>query len=71
MSTVTPADGGGFTVDPDGTGANSFNVPPLDFDLRSLIGNAVLRWNGVLEARSFWSGNRHAPNVWLARLESG
>ena len=44
MSTVTPADGGGFTVDPDGTGANSFNVPPLDFDLRSLIGNAVLRW---------------------------
>ena len=35
---------GGSTVDPDGTGAKSFNVRPLDFNFRSLLGNAVLRW---------------------------
>lgn len=37
-------DGSGFRVDPDGTGARVFEVRPLDFDFRSLIGNAVLRW---------------------------
>jgi len=31
-------------VDPDGTGANNFQVGRLDFNVRSLLGNAVLRW---------------------------
>ncbi|MBI4410630.1 MAG: hypothetical protein HY561_13030 [Gemmatimonadetes bacterium] len=35
----------GFTVDPDGVGpAEGFFVPSLDFNFRSLRGNAVLRW---------------------------
>ncbi|HEU4724461.1 MAG TPA: DUF5916 domain-containing protein, partial [Candidatus Eisenbacteria bacterium] len=40
------ADGnGGFDVDPDGAGpANAFNVPAQNFNFRSLIGNAILRW---------------------------
>ena len=41
---LTGGAGGGFRVDPDGTGARVFDVEPLDFDFRSLIGNAVLRW---------------------------
>jgi hypothetical protein len=37
--------GDGFSVDPDGSGpAAPFTVGDLDFNLRSLIGNAVLRW---------------------------
>ncbi len=34
-----------YTVDPDGSGpAPSFNLPDPDFNVRSLLGNAVLRW---------------------------
>ena len=43
--TVTPDGEGGFNVDPDGAGpASSFYVPAQNFNFRSLIGNAVLRW---------------------------
>ena len=46
--TLTPAtatDGAQYTVDPDGTGpAASFTFGDPDFTFRSLIGNAVLRW---------------------------
>ena len=41
---VTPGDDGELTVDPDGTGSNNFQVGRLDFNVRSLLGNAVLRW---------------------------
>ncbi|HEX7120051.1 MAG TPA: DUF5916 domain-containing protein, partial [Longimicrobiales bacterium] len=35
----------GWAVDPDGAGpAAAFNLPEQDFNLRSLRGNAVLRW---------------------------
>ena len=44
VGTVTRSSDGGFTVDPDGTGSNVFEVPALDFNFRSLLGNAVLRW---------------------------
>jgi hypothetical protein len=36
---------GGYSVDPDGTGpAAAFTLPDPDFNVRSLRGNAVLRW---------------------------
>ena len=44
IGTVTGSNDGGFTVDPDGTGSNIFQVDALDFNFRSLLGNAVLRW---------------------------
>ena len=38
-------DAGGYTADPDGPGpVPAFSVPNRDFSYRSLIGNAVLRW---------------------------
>ena len=44
-STLAPNTSGGFDVDPDGSGAApSFSLPDRDFSVRSLIGNAVLRW---------------------------
>jgi hypothetical protein len=37
--------GGGYVVDPDGDGpAESFNLRNPDFNVRSMRGNAVLRW---------------------------
>ncbi|MBI3981424.1 MAG: hypothetical protein HY337_00820, partial [Gemmatimonadetes bacterium] len=42
---VTPADRDRYTIDPDGAGpATSFDVTDPNFTLRSLRGNAVLRW---------------------------
>jgi hypothetical protein len=38
-------DADGYTADPDGAGpAAQFSVPNRDFSYRSLLGNAVLRW---------------------------
>jgi hypothetical protein len=38
-------DATGYTIDPDGAGpAVSFGAPNRDFSYRSLLGNAVLRW---------------------------
>jgi hypothetical protein len=43
--TVTRAEDGRFRVDPDGDGpAVPFAIRDLDFNVRSLIGNAVFRW---------------------------
>ncbi len=43
--TIAGDGNGGFDVDPDGVGgAASFNVPAQNFNFRSLIGNAILRW---------------------------
>ena len=50
IGTVTPAQGGGFRIDPDADAAtaNSFTVGQFfgqdDFNIRALRGNAVLRW---------------------------
>ncbi|MFW6199168.1 MAG: DUF5916 domain-containing protein, partial [Gemmatimonadota bacterium] len=45
VGTVTRVGDSAFAVDPDGAGAaSSFTVPDRDFNYRSLIGNAVLRW---------------------------
>ena len=45
IGTLSPGEGGHFDIDPDGAGpASSFTVEDRDFNLRSLLGNAVLRW---------------------------
>jgi hypothetical protein len=45
VGTATPEPGGKVLVDPDGTGpASSFRVSDRDFNLVSLRGNAVMRW---------------------------
>ncbi len=45
VGTVSRTSSGGYVVDPDGTGpAASFQVADRDFSYRSLLGNAVLRW---------------------------
>jgi len=45
VGTVTREDGATSTIDPDGAGpAPSFQVADRDFNLNSLRGNAVLRW---------------------------
>ena len=45
IGTVSQDPGGSYAVDPDGTGpAAPFAVADRDFSYRSLIGNAVLRW---------------------------
>jgi len=45
VGTVERMDGRTFSVDPDGSGAaEAFTVSDRDFNYRSLIGNAVLRW---------------------------
>ncbi len=45
VGTVTSNEQGGYDVDPDATGpAEAFSVSNRDFNYRSLLGNAVLRW---------------------------
>ena len=45
VGTVEELGDGRYRVDPDGAGpASSFSVANRDFNLRSLLGNAVLRW---------------------------
>lgn len=43
--TIAPDGGGGYLIDPDGPGpSSSFALGKPDFNFRSLLGNAVLRW---------------------------
>jgi hypothetical protein len=45
VGTLSQAADGTYTVDPDGAGpASTFTVSDRDFSYRSLLGNAVLRW---------------------------
>ncbi len=45
VGTIIPSSDGHFDIDPDGAGsAVGFRVPNRDFSYRSLLGNAVLRW---------------------------
>jgi hypothetical protein len=58
---------GTYLIDPDGSGpAASFTVADRDFNVRSLLGNAVLRWE--------WSPGSTLYLVWQqsrsARLEA-
>ena len=57
---MTQGADGAYTVDPDGAGpANSFTVSDRDFSYRSLLGNAVLRWE--------WSPGSTLFLVWQQR----
>ena len=59
--TITQQTNGKFLVDPDGSGpAPSFTAPNSDFNLRSLRGNAVLRWEWRPGSTVFfaWQQNR-------------
>jgi hypothetical protein len=42
--TITRGTDGRYAIDPNGAGTNTFFVSDRDFDFRSLLGNAVLRW---------------------------
>ena len=44
VGTVTRSENAGYVVAPEGGGAEPFEVSDLDFNLRSLLGSAVLRW---------------------------
>jgi hypothetical protein len=45
IGSATQEASGNYTVDPDGAGpADAFTAPNRDFSYRSLLGNAVLRW---------------------------
>jgi hypothetical protein len=45
IGTLTQQADGSYVIDPDGAGAAAqFTVPNRDFSYRSLLGNAVLRW---------------------------
>jgi hypothetical protein len=45
VGTMARQSDGTYLVDPDGAGAAAaFSVPDRDFNVRSLLGNAVLRW---------------------------
>ncbi|MEX2581651.1 MAG: DUF5916 domain-containing protein [Gemmatimonadota bacterium] len=60
--TITPTEGNGqYLIDPDGSGeAQPFTVSNRDFNLRSLRGNAVLRWEWSPGSTLFlvWQQNR-------------
>jgi len=60
VGAVSRSNDGGFTVDPDGTGSGNFQVRPLNFNFRSLLGNAVLRWQWRPGSTLFlvWQQNR-------------
>ena len=65
---------GGFTVDPDGPSgpAASFFVPDPDFSLRSLRGNAVLRWEYRPGSTLFvaWQQSR-TQDAWSSDFDLG
>jgi hypothetical protein len=42
--TIARQGDGFYRIDPDGTGGDTFQIRDPDFNLRSLRGNAVLRW---------------------------
>jgi hypothetical protein len=44
VGTATRGADGRYTIDPAGDGAQTFSVSDRDFNARSLLGNAVLRW---------------------------
>ena len=44
VGTIARGADGVYTIDPVGDGADTFTVADRDFNVRSLIGNAVLRW---------------------------
>ncbi|MGE0158990.1 MAG: DUF5916 domain-containing protein [Gemmatimonadales bacterium] len=84
VGTISQSSSGAFDIDPDGAGpAASFQVPEgnLDFSQRSLIGNAVLRWEWrqgstiylVWQQRRVDRASGHAAGAdpWVGNLELG
>ena len=63
--TVLRGGAGQYVVDPEGTGAGTFEVEDPDFDFRSLLGNAVLRWEWRPGSTLFlvWQQTRSAELV--------
>jgi hypothetical protein len=68
IGTVSNEGGGRFLIDPDAGGPSaSFAVEDQDFDHRSLLGNAVLRWEWRAGSTLFlvWQQRRSGRlNVW-------
>jgi hypothetical protein len=67
IGTIARQSDGTYQVDPDGAGtASSFDVADRDFNVRSLLGNAVIRWE--------WSPGSTLYLVWqqsrAARIEA-
>jgi hypothetical protein len=73
VGSVTRTDDGELTVDPDGTGANNFQAGRLDFNVRSLLGNAVLRWEWRSGSTLFlvWQQRRSERFLGLPGREDG
>ena len=83
IGTVSQDPGGSYTIDPDGTGpAAPFVVADQDFSYRSLIGNAVLRWEWRPGSTLFlvWQQRRissltgdgvNGTDPWIGGFEAG
>lgn len=80
VGTVTRTADGGYDVDPDGSGAaDSFTVRDRDFSYRSLLGNAVLRWEWrpgstiflVWQQRRINSVTGHGAGGWVGDFDFG
>jgi hypothetical protein len=80
--TVTQNASGNFDVDPDGPGAAPpFEVQERDFSVRSLLGNAVLRWEWRQGSTLFlvWqqrradsvTGQAGGARPWVGRFDLG
>ena len=69
---VTRDSDGRHAVDPDGTGSRNFPIGPLDFNFRSLLGNAVLRWEWRSGSTLFlvWQQTRSAELLDTASPEA-
>jgi hypothetical protein len=73
VGTSTPV-ASGDSIDPDGAGpANGFVIAPRDFTLRSLRGNAVLRWEYRPGSTLFvvWTRSSRLPSLTRGRIDFG
>lgn len=61
-STIAKNGDGDYTIDPDGTGANTFVVGNPDFNFKSLRGNAVLRWEYLPGSTAYFVWTRNSMN---------
>jgi hypothetical protein len=60
VGTLVRGTDGRYTIDPVGDGVETFTIADRDFNVRSLIGNAVLRWEWRPGSTLFlvWQQNR-------------
>jgi hypothetical protein len=83
VGTVSQDPGGSYSIDPDGNGpAAQFVVSDPDFSYRSLVGNAVLRWEWRPGSTLFlvWQQSRvnsltgdgvNGTDPWVGRFDLG